>query len=210
MISETLERAAAVNSSGVIHTIPDYFNWTAGLIGGTGAIMGMTLMPHKGLENVTVDAMLQLGVKCAEINRVGIPVMLRFAPEMNGTVQKFFYRSMVRAHQLVTIGNWYPWGQNPSKFKEIFQQLAIIVRNATTALVPGSGNRTVARTAMVWAPAAAQGYPFLHGINGSYTVAVNGSQLFAMDTNRDGFVNSKVCKSPLDILHDFCLMGIES
>ncbi|KAI9096215.1 hypothetical protein DFS34DRAFT_159274 [Phlyctochytrium arcticum] len=175
MISETLERVNTVNSSGISHTIPDYFNWTAGLIGGTGAIMGMTLMPHKGLDNVTDDAMTQLGLKCAEINSVGIPIMLRFAPEMNG--------------------NWYPWGQSPEKYKLAFQRLAKIVRSLTD-FGPLSNNATrangtSARTAMVWAPAAAQGYPYTNGINSLYAPAFNDTRFRQMDTNGDLVLNGK-------------------
>ncbi|TPX70929.1 hypothetical protein SpCBS45565_g01421 [Spizellomyces sp. 'palustris'] len=171
MISETLERVNTVNSSGISHTIPDYFNWTAGLIGGTGAIMGMTLMPHKGLDQVSIDAMSQLGQKCAEINRVGIPILLRFAPEMNG--------------------NWYPWGQSPVKYREAFRNLAIIVRNATNFELQNAtlSNRTMARTAMVWAPAAGQGYPYIYGQNGTYAPRGNDTRLTEMDTNGDGVVD---------------------
>ncbi|KAI8908789.1 glycoside hydrolase superfamily [Powellomyces hirtus] len=174
MISETLERVNNVNSSGFSHQIADYYNWTAGLVGGTGAIMGMTIMPYKGLENVTLQAMMQLGAKCAEINQVGIPIMLRFAPEMNG--------------------NWYPWGQNPSQFRTVFRQLATIVRNATSP-AGGRSNTTadnsqrVARTAIVWAPAAAQGYPFFQRTNSTTSIRPNSTRWAEMDTNNDTFVN---------------------
>ena len=73
-----------VNSSGVHHVVDDYFDWTSNLIAGTGAIMGITLMPSSGLSNVTAEAILALGAKCKQINDRGVPIMLRFAPEMNG------------------------------------------------------------------------------------------------------------------------------
>ncbi|KAI9011400.1 hypothetical protein BC832DRAFT_590627 [Gaertneriomyces semiglobifer] len=176
MISETLERASLVNSSGVSHSIPDYFNWTAGLIGGTGGIMGMTLLPHKGLENVTLQAMQQLGQKCAEINGAGIPILLKFAPEMNGY--------------------WYPWGQRPSEFVRVFRQLVMTVRNATNATNPVSvGNATsvgLARTAVVWAPTSAHGYPYITRSSQDTTSLPpqKGDPRFAeMDTNGDGVLD---------------------
>ncbi|KAJ3152222.1 hypothetical protein HDU89_001441 [Geranomyces variabilis] len=176
MISETLEHANNVNSSGISHPIPDYYNWTAGLVGGTGAIMGMTVMPYKGLGNVSVQAMLQLGEKCRQINAFGVPILLRFAPEMNG--------------------NWYPWGQSPSQYITVFRQLAQIVRNATTpasavnATGPaGASNETLARTAIVWAPAVGYGYPLFQVANASATPGFNATTWMQMDTNGDDVVD---------------------
>ncbi|KAJ3155760.1 hypothetical protein HDU86_004229 [Geranomyces michiganensis] len=176
MISDTLERAGNVNSSGISHQIPDYYNWTAGLVGGTGAIMGMTVMPYKGLGNVSVQAMLQLGEKCRQINAFGVPIMLRFAPEMNG--------------------NWYPWGQSPSEYVAVFRQLAQIVRNATMPAIAGNSttssrvvNETVARTAIVWAPAVAYGYPLFQATNASAAPGFNATTWLEMDTNGDELVN---------------------
>ncbi|KAJ3182449.1 hypothetical protein HDU87_008613 [Geranomyces variabilis] len=177
MISDTLERANNVNSSGISHQIPDYYNWTAGLVGGTGAIMGITVMPYKGLGNVSVQAMLQLGEKCREINAFGVPILLRFAPEMNG--------------------NWYPWGQSPSQYIAVFRQLAQIVRNATTPAsavnsttgTSADSNVTLARTAMVWAPAVGNGYPLYQVANASATPGFNATTWLQMDTNSDDVVD---------------------
>ncbi|KAI8818214.1 uncharacterized protein EV422DRAFT_194430 [Fimicolochytrium jonesii] len=172
-IGGTLELANIVNSSGFIHPVSDYFNWTAGLVGGTGAIMGMTVMPYQGLANVSLDAITQLGLKCAEINQVGIPIMLRFAPEMNG--------------------NWYPWGQSPSLYKRVFQQIATIVRNATNQTVMASPNVTQARTAMVWSPVPGLGYPFVNGNdrNFTFTPLRNTTRWAELDTNNDTRVDEK-------------------
>ncbi|KAJ3021629.1 hypothetical protein HKX48_008110 [Thoreauomyces humboldtii] len=184
MISQGLERVITVNSSGVAHAIPDYYNWTAALVGGTGAILGMTVMPYKGLDNISLDAMLQLGSKCAEINKAGVPVLLRFAPEMNG--------------------NWYPWGQSPSQYKNVFRQLATIVRNATALPTSSFANSTIdnltntttsdtskyARTAIVWAPAAGAGYPYLNVNNSSLaSLPYNATRWSEMDTNGDSRVD---------------------
>ncbi|KAJ3263240.1 hypothetical protein HK104_006672 [Borealophlyctis nickersoniae] len=189
-ISSTLERAQRVNSSGIDHTVPDYFEWTSHLIAGTGAIMGITLLPHYGLDNISQEAIVQLGAKCAEINQMGVPIMLRFAPEMNG--------------------NWWPWGQDPVKYRSVFRRLALVVRNMTgDTTVPGNGTALPvngtnvtsvghngngiifarrAQTAIVWAPAPAQRYPYNETVS-RYSPAWNTSRWIEMDTNKDGVVN---------------------
>ncbi|KAJ3043257.1 hypothetical protein HK097_001783, partial [Rhizophlyctis rosea] len=194
-ISSTLELMKTVNSSGVHHVVDDYFDWTSNLIAGTGAIMGITLMPSQGLLNVSMEAILMLGAKCKEINERGVPVMLRFAPEMNG--------------------NWYSWGQDPDQYVRVFRQIATIVHNMTgfSELQPGSAaplngttvgsNTTIgangtmvsqdrAFTAMVWAPAPAQRYPFNEtGRSSRYSPGWNSTRWRRMDTNGDGRVDEE-------------------
>ena len=80
-ISDTLELTAQVNSSGILHVVPDYLNWTANLIKGTGAIFGIDVIPS---GNVSMNALIQMGSKCVELNAMNISILLRFQPEMNG------------------------------------------------------------------------------------------------------------------------------
>ncbi|KAI8903567.1 glycoside hydrolase superfamily, partial [Gorgonomyces haynaldii] len=112
-----------VNSSGIIHQVEDRVSWTAALIRGTGAVMGMTVIPQVPLQNISLQSFKKVAEKCKMVNEMGVPVMLRFAPEMNG--------------------NWYPYGQQPKDYIRYFQNLTALVRNVTnnTAMVwsPASG-----------------------------------------------------------------------
>ena len=58
---------------------------------------------------------------------------------------------MVRyAHEMN--GNWFPWGQQPTAYIKSHQMVTSIMRNSTCGV------------AMVWAPNAANGYPWAGGI----------------------------------------------
>ncbi|KAL2912410.1 hypothetical protein HK105_208113 [Polyrhizophydium stewartii] len=121
--ADALLVAAVVNSSGVLHQVPDIFAWSAALVRGTGAIMGVSVIPLVPLARVRQSVLAQLAVKCRAINDLGVPVLLRFAPHMNG--------------------NWLPYGQDPAAFRNSFRSLAHLVKNTTvnTAMVwsPASG-----------------------------------------------------------------------
>lgn len=100
-----------VNSTGFMHQVDDLYRWTANLIRGTGAVMGISIIPNVTLNELNVAASLttttasnrtttvdsnsttftfeslwmrRLADKCRMINDMGIPVLLRFAPDMNG------------------------------------------------------------------------------------------------------------------------------
>ena len=100
-----------VNSTGFLHQVDDLYRWTANLIRGTGAVMGISIVPNVTLNELNVAAALttttastrtttvasnsttftfesswmrRLADKCKMINDMGIPVLLRFAPDMNG------------------------------------------------------------------------------------------------------------------------------
>eukprot|EP00842_Homolaphlyctis_polyrhiza_P006191 jgi/Hompol1/6573/HPOL_002492-RA len=109
--------SATVNSSGILHPVSDIYAWTAALIRGTGAIMGVTVIPIVPLKAVSPSVLMSLAQKCKDINSIGVPVMLRFAPQMNG--------------------NWFPYGQDPEAYTTTFQTLAGLVKNSTnnTAMV---------------------------------------------------------------------------
>ena len=79
-----------------------------------GQMMLLTLEPMNGLEAVTPEAAAALARDLAEFNDDGVPVIVRFAHEMNGS--------------------WYPWSQQPSRYIDAFRTMAAAVHS----LAPGS------------------------------------------------------------------------
>lgn len=69
-----------------------------------GHIMLLTLEPMNGLAGVTPEASAALAKDLADFNSQGVPVIVRFAHEMNGS--------------------WYPWGQQPAQYIAAFRTLA--------------------------------------------------------------------------------------
>ncbi|WP_370644390.1 glycosyl hydrolase [Nesterenkonia sp. LB17] len=59
-------------------------------VAGMGGVLMLTLEPHKGLGAVTEESIAELTDLLGEVNASEVPVLLRFAHEMNGS--------------------WYPWG----------------------------------------------------------------------------------------------------
>lgn len=161
-MSETLELNAKVNSTGFIHDEDDVYIWTANLIKGTGAVMGITLIPMVSLEMILQSAIEKLAKKCKEINDMGIPILLRFAPDMNGILY-------------LTKGNWHPYGQNPGLYKFVFQKIANQIRSTTN------------NTAMVWSPTSALGYPF---VPTKYTPVSSEPRFIQLDTTNDGVLDN--------------------
>ena len=64
----------------------------------------ITLEPWNGLASVTAEAAAALADLAAGYNARGVPVLIRFAHEMNGS--------------------WYPWSQQPSAYIKAFQVVA--------------------------------------------------------------------------------------
>lgn len=83
-MNEPFSTKGIVNSSGILHEVKDVYMWSAMLIRGTGAIMSMTVIPTLPLDAYTNQTLISLAAKCKEINEMGIPILLRFAPDMNG------------------------------------------------------------------------------------------------------------------------------
>jgi hypothetical protein len=79
-----------------------------------GGILLLTLEPHDGLAAVTQEATDDLAAVLDGYNREGVPVIVRFAHEMNGS--------------------WYAWGQQPEAYRVAFRRLADSVHR----LAPGS------------------------------------------------------------------------
>jgi hypothetical protein len=69
-----------------------------------GQMMLLTLEPMGGLSAVTPEAAQALAADLAKFNNDGVPVLVRFAHEMNGS--------------------WYPWSQQPARYIEAFRTLA--------------------------------------------------------------------------------------
>ena len=117
MNSNSLVQQQVVNSSGSLHTVSSIFNWTAGLIRGSGAIMSISVIPTVSLDTLTASAISELASQCMWINQQGIPVLLQFAPQMNG--------------------NWFAYGQDPVNYVAAFRNVSQAIRNVTnmTAMV---------------------------------------------------------------------------
>lgn len=77
-------------------------------VSGVGGVLLLTLEPTEGLDAVTEDVIQELVNMLQDINGAGVPVMLRYAHEMNGS--------------------WYAWGQQPEAYVESFRQVAEAVR----------------------------------------------------------------------------------
>ncbi len=80
----------------------------------SGQMMLLTLEPHQGLGAVTEKTAGDLAADLALLNSAGVPVVVRFAHEMNGS--------------------WYPWSQRPAEYVAAFRRMA----EAVHAKAPGS------------------------------------------------------------------------
>ncbi|WP_307104753.1 glycoside hydrolase family 26 protein [Arthrobacter globiformis] len=80
----------------------------------------LTLEPRKDLAAVTPEALTALSRTLTAWNRKGVPVMVRFAHEMNGS--------------------WYPWSQQPAAYIEKFRQVAAAVHKAPSSAMLWSPN----------------------------------------------------------------------
>jgi hypothetical protein len=69
-----------------------------------GGMLLLTLEPVEGLAAVTEDHADELAGMLAGFNANGVPVIVRFAHEMNGS--------------------WYPWGQQPDEYIAAFRRVA--------------------------------------------------------------------------------------
>ena len=79
----------------------------------SGAMLLLTLEPHDGLEAVDAAAIERLVARLAGYNARGVPVLLRFAHEMNGS--------------------WYAWGQQPAAYVAAFRRVAAAVHAGAPA-----------------------------------------------------------------------------
>lgn len=92
----------------------DHLRMAAEQIRSDGRTMLLTLEPEEGLDAVTDEAAEALATDLHAINESGVPVIVRFAHEMNGS--------------------WYAWGQQPAAYVEAFRRVAGAVHEGA----PGS------------------------------------------------------------------------
>ena len=79
----------------------------------TEASLLVTLRPTSGLGAVTQAAADDLAARLTAYNQAGVPVLVQYAPEMNGT--------------------WVPWGSDPASFLASFSLIADAVHRAPGA-----------------------------------------------------------------------------
>jgi hypothetical protein len=80
----------------------------------------LTLEPRQGLAAVTPEALTALTSSLTSWNQKGVPVMVRFGHEMNGS--------------------WYAWGQQPAAYIEKFRKVAAAVHKAPSSAMLWSPN----------------------------------------------------------------------
>ena len=77
-----------------------------------GGVLLITLEPQQGFAAVTDASVTQLVAHVKSYNAQGVPVIVRYAQEMNGS--------------------WYPWGQDPQGYVASFRSLAKVIHSETT------------------------------------------------------------------------------
>ncbi|KAJ3071389.1 hypothetical protein HDU98_005419 [Podochytrium sp. JEL0797] len=124
---------------------------------GTDAILFLTIYPNLTAPNpydLYTDA--DIATLATQLDNISDPaksgrrVMVRFAPEMNG--------------------NWFTYGQQPTRFVAEYQRIVKAVRAKTP------------RVAFVWAPNAADNYPF-----GGQNLPT--AEVSVLDTNKNGAID---------------------
>jgi hypothetical protein len=79
-----------------------------GQVGAQGAIAALTVEPSEPLNAITTEQAADLGTALAGYDAAGVPILLRFAEEMNGS--------------------WQTWGQQPAAYVAAFRLVANEVR----------------------------------------------------------------------------------
>jgi hypothetical protein len=87
-----------------------YVEAAAGQVADAGGMLLLTLEPKAGLAAVTTEVATTLAARLASLNRRGVPVLVRFGHEMNGS--------------------WYPWAQQPAAYVAAFRRVAAAVHRA--------------------------------------------------------------------------------
>ena len=120
----------------------------------------LTLYPMKGFVAVSEAALKNFtDLLNGEVIK-GRRFFIRYASEMNG--------------------NWFPYGQQPTPFKESWIRVVKAVRDALGA--------NVRRVAFIWAPNAGNGYPFGQA---EFSITKASDDYPVLDTNKDGELNTQ-------------------
>jgi hypothetical protein len=108
--------AVSVSFAGFPYTEQEraHLHQAANQIRADGHMMLLTLEPKHGLAAITPGVIAGLVQDLVSLNAEGVPVIVRFAHEMNGS--------------------WYPWSQQPVEYKSVFSQVAEAVHGGA----PGS------------------------------------------------------------------------
>ncbi len=119
-----------------------YLDDAVAMLAGSGGMLLLTLEPHQGLASVTPALAGEVAQRLARYNARGVPVLLRFAHEMNGS--------------------WYPWGQRPGEYVAAYRRMAEAVHAVAegTAMLwaPNyGGGYPFSGTDFIPAPATADG-----------------------------------------------------
>jgi hypothetical protein len=85
-----------------------------------GSALMLTLEPREGLESVTPETLQELTEDLTRWNNAGVPVLVRFAHEMNGS--------------------WYIWGQKPEAYVQAFREVAEAVHKTPSSSTLWSPN----------------------------------------------------------------------
>ena len=64
-----------------MHSIPNVLEWQANLIKGTGAIMGIDVLP---IGNISQNLLKNFSDQVIKLNNMNLSILIRFAPDMNG------------------------------------------------------------------------------------------------------------------------------
>jgi hypothetical protein len=107
--------AAAVHFAGLPMSRAEgrYLDQARAQVRADGGMLLLTLQPDRGLERVTAAVARDLAARVARYERSGVPVMVRFAHEMNGS--------------------WYPWSQQPGAYVAAFRRVATALHRRTRA-----------------------------------------------------------------------------
>jgi hypothetical protein len=100
-----------------------------------GGMLLLTLEPHAGLAAVTPKVAAEVAALLAEINNGGVPVIVRFGHEMNGS--------------------WYEWGQQPTAYVAAFRTLALALREGAPGSATMWAPNNAGGYAFIGGPAAA-------------------------------------------------------
>ncbi len=90
--------------------------WKANLIRGTGAIMGIDVLP---IGDISLKILSSFANECQFLNSMNLSVLVRFAPDLNG------------------LGSGYVYQQSRIQAMQMFRNLSFLIRNVTndTAMV---------------------------------------------------------------------------
>jgi hypothetical protein len=153
----------------------DMIIWQASEIRQVGGLMELTVLLKSGGKTPSLDTFTNIPDSmytefAALMKRVntefGVPVLLRFMPEMNGNTN-------------INAGPWMNFGMRPVEMKQAWIKMTTAIRAATNV------------TAMVWSPNVGNGYPFFDPNYALPTAVTDPANFAAMNTNGDNVIDEK-------------------